>query len=349
MLIMSCSFRKPGDSTLFNVLLTICMIVIVGCADSTNKAENTTPVFTITVIQGEGDTHFWHLAREGMKNYLSERSDDLEVRLQWPEKTSVATPQGQLEAFKHALSSGTQAILLAAREPDAFGEVIEQADSAGIPVVAIQSGAHSSKLLSMVLFDHHKGGRMAGAAIAEALDKKGRVVYLQHEKPNRHERELVSGLETALSSEDNIQLSGSDPALPGDKDDAGNWLVTAMGDSNVLDFDAIFCPTEQTTQSLLKAIEDNALTSRLVLLGRGNNADLSRALMDGRLDGLILEDPLQMGYLGIKTVVRALEGHRDNIAPFTDGGILLATPTNLNERPLNRILVNKIPVVQSNK
>jgi ribose transport system substrate-binding protein len=53
------------------------------------------------------------------------------------------------------------------------------------------------------------------------------------------------------------------------------------------------------------------------------------ALKTNDLQGLVLQDPVKMGYLGVKTVVQVLRG--EQVPALVDTGVVVATAENLEE------------------
>jgi ribose transport system substrate-binding protein len=52
-------------------------------------------------------------------------------------------------------------------------------------------------------------------------------------------------------------------------------------------------------------------------------------LRDGHIDGLVLQDPMKMGYLGVKTIVAHLHGGK--VDKRIDTGVTLVTRENIDQ------------------
>jgi ribose transport system substrate-binding protein len=50
---------------------------------------------------------------------------------------------------------------------------------------------------------------------------------------------------------------------------------------------------------------------------------------DGHIDALVLQDPIKMGYLGVKTMVAHIRG--ENVDKRIDTGVTLVTRDNLDQ------------------
>src|SRR5262249_56520691 len=67
---------------------------------------------------------------------------------------------------------------------------------------------------------------------------------------------------------------------------------------------------------MLKALQSLRLNQKVRLVGFDSSPPLLQAVAEGDIDALVLQDPYRMGYLGVWTLVRHLEG--DDVAPGGD-------------------------------
>jgi len=54
-----------------------------------------------------------------------------------------------------------------------------------------------------------------------------------------------------------------------------------------------------------------------------------QGLKDGHIDGLVLQNPFAMGYIGVKTLVAHMRGGK--VEKFIDTGAAVVTLENMNE------------------
>jgi ribose transport system substrate-binding protein len=60
-------------------------------------------------------------------------------------------------------------------------------------------------------------------------------------------------------------------------------------------------------------------------------------LRDGHIQGLVLQDPFKIGYLGVKQMVLHLRG--DEIARRVDTGVYMATLENMDQPEIKALLM----------
>ena len=88
----------------------------------------------------------------------------------------------------------------------------------------------------------------------------------------------------------------------------------------------------------------SAVTVKLVGFDAGQT--LLTALKAGQIQGLVVQNPMRMGYLGVKTLVDHLRGRP--VSKVVDTGVILVTPENMDTPavkdvvtpPLDRYLPN---------
>ncbi|MCR4396669.1 MAG: sugar ABC transporter substrate-binding protein, partial [Candidatus Saccharicenans sp.] len=63
---------------------------------------------------------------------------------------------------------------------------------------------------------------------------------------------------------------------------------------------------------------------------------LIQALENNEIQGLVLQDPMKMGYLSVKVLVDHLQGRA--VDRRIDTGVSLATPENMNQPEIRNLL-----------
>jgi ribose transport system substrate-binding protein len=87
---------------------------------------------------------------------------------------------------------------------------------------------------------------------------------------------------------------------------------------------------------MLRAVRQAGLEGQVKFVGFDSGEKLVEALAEGDLHGLVLQDPMGMGYLGVKTLVAYLRG--EAVPSRIDTGCTVATPENMNEPLVQELL-----------
>ena len=80
-----------------------------------------------------------------------------------------------------------------------------------------------------------------------------------------------------------------------------NMLAPLKTADGKLNLDGIFCPNQSTTFGMLKALDDAGASRKVKFVGFDTSTKLIAALYDGRLDGLIVQNPNENVISGCKS------------------------------------------------
>jgi len=317
--------------------------VLAGCGSSTeSKASEETPKaagapsFKIAVIP-KGTTHeFWKAIHAGAKKAAGE----LGVEVIWKGPVKEDDRESQIAVIEDFITRGVDGIVVAPLDSSALVAPIEEAIGKGIPVVIIDSGLNSDKYVSFVATDNYKGGKLGGEHLAKLLGGKGRVVLLRYQVGSASTQEREKGFLDAMKENPGITVV-SDNQYGGATTEtaqraAENLLAPLKKPDGTLSIDGIFCPNESTTVGMLRVLQDAGLAGKVKFVGFDSSPTLIAALEKGQIHGLVLQNPFNMGYLGVKTMVSHLK--KESVEKRIDTGATLATPENRNNPEIRQLL-----------
>jgi ribose transport system substrate-binding protein len=228
-------------------------------------------------------------------------------------------------------------IVLAPLDTRALVAPVEEAVAAKIPVVIVDSGLDTKVLSSYIATDNRKGGRIAGRRLGELLGGKGRVIMLRYAVGSNSTEDREAGfLEVMRQDFPGIDLISTDQHAGPTRDTARRVAETLL-DRYGREVDGIFACNESSSTGMLLALRDAGLAGgKVKFVAFDSGTLLNAALKDGDIQGLVIQDPVKMGYLGVKTVVAVLRGQ--SVPAAIDTGVGLATPDNMNEPAIAALL-----------
>jgi len=323
--------------------IVIAAISIVFIVNGCKQKETSEDKYRIAVIP-KGTTHiFWksiHAGAVKAEQELKEAGIDVEVIWKGPLKEDDR--ESQIRVMESFITRGVSGIVLAPLDDAALRVSVRDAVNNGIPVVIIDSGLKSEDYyVSFVATDNYIGGRKGGERLAEILGGKGKVIMLRYQEGsastmNREqgfldvleekypEIEVVSSNQYGGATTERAYIASENLLAPLRKPDGG------------LTIDGIFCPNESTVFAMLRALEDSGLAGKVKYVGFDSSDRLVLALRKGYIKGLVLQDPINMGYLGVKTIVAHLRG--EQVEKRIDTGSVVATPENMDEPKMKNLL-----------
>jgi ribose transport system substrate-binding protein len=205
---------------------------------------------------------------------------------------------------------------------------VQEAKQAGIPTVVIDSALASQDAVSFVATDNEKGGAMAADRLGELLGGKGRVLVLRYQEGSASTEARERGfLERMKAQYPNVQIVSSDQYSGPTRDTAkraAENLLNRFGSQ----VEGIFTPNESSTAGMLLALQDVGKAGQVRFVGFDSSEAFITAMRNKQLDGVVLQNPFEMGYQGVKTMVTHLKGGK--IEARVDTGVTIVTPDNLD-------------------
>ena len=291
---------------------------------------------TIAVIP-KGTSHvFWQSIHAGAEKAARE----LGVRIIWRGPLREDDRDSQVSEVQGFVSRGVSGIVLAPLDDAALAQPVADAKRRGIPVVVIDSGLKGDDYVSFVATDNRKGGRIAGEHLSAALGHRGKVVLLRYAEGSDSTIQREDGFLEALAPEKAIELVSANQYGGADVEGAykkGEALLSRFKNQDgSLAVDGIFCPNESTTMAMLRVLQDNGWAGKVKFVGFDSSDTLVKGLADGHLDGLVVQDPVNIGYLGVKTMIAHLNGQP--VDRRIDTGVRLITRSQMDEPDAQALL-----------
>jgi ribose transport system substrate-binding protein len=291
---------------------------------------------TIAVIP-KGTSHvFWQSIHAGAEKAARE----LGVKIIWRGPLREDDRDSQVSEVQGFVSRGVSGIVLAPLDDAALASPVADAKSRGIPVVVIDSGLKGSDYISFVATDNRKGGRMAGEHLGAVLNGAGKVVMLRYAEGSESTIQREEGFLEGIGAHRAIEVVSANQYGGADIEGAykkGEALLSRYKNADGgLGIDGIFCPNESTTMAMLRVLEDNGWAGKVKFVGFDASDSLVKGLADGHIEGLVLQDPVNMGYLGVKTMVAHLNGQP--VERRIDTGVRLVTRAQMNDPDARELL-----------
>jgi ribose transport system substrate-binding protein len=282
----------------------------------------------------KGTSHeFWKSIHYGAKQAAEEIGD---VEIIWRGPVVESDTGSQIEVVKNMITMGVDGIILAPNQKGGLVDAVEETIGEGIPVVIFDSGLDEGpEIVSYVATNNFKGGQLAADAMANAIGEKGNVILLRYlagsESTEQREEGFLEGLKkypdiTVVSSD---QRGGDNATSSKEKMDQ---LLQVHGD----DLAGVFSVCEPNANGTLEALRNAGLNGKVKMIAFDPSDALIEGLSDGSVSGIVLQDPVTMGYTAVNAMVDSLNGKQPEA--FISTGEYVATPENMNEEQYQSLL-----------
>ena len=304
------------------------LLVIVAALTSCGKPVAQSKKYAIAVIPKGTTNEFWNTVHAGAVKAEQElRAQGIDVSIIWKGPFREDDREQQIQVVEGFLSQGVSGIVLAPLDRRALVRPVEEATRAGIPTVIFDSALDSADAVSFVATDNVKGGHLAADRIGSLLQGKGKIILLRYQEGSASTYDREEGfLSRIKSAYPGIEVISSDqyagPTRDTAKRAAENLLNRYGGEVR-----AIFCPQEASTSGMLLALQDLGKAGQIILIGFDGTQAFVHAIRKKQMHGFVLQNPFNIGYLGVKTMLEHLQGK--HVEKRIDTGVIVVTPDNL--------------------
>ena len=314
--------------------LTILLASFFGACSSSSPSE--TGKTTIAVIP-KGTSHvFWQSIHAG----AAKAAQELGVDIIWRGPLREDDRASQISEVEGFITRGVSGIVLAPLDEAALVGPVQDAVRAKIPVVIIDSGLKGGDYVSFVATDNRQGGRLAAEGMAAMLPKGGRIVMLRYAEGSASTEEREAGFLEVIAKHGDIQVLSSNQyggaVVEGAYKRAEALFNKFRRPDGSLDLDGIFTSNESNTLAILRVLQSSGWAGKVKFIGFDSSDTLVKGLSDGHIDALVVQDPVKMGYLGVKSMVDHLQGRP--VEKRVDTGAQLITREKMSDPAVKELL-----------
>jgi ribose transport system substrate-binding protein len=324
--------------------LLVLLATIIGCSSGGGANSPATQAgsssaaagkkYRIAVIPKASTHEFWKSVHAGAENAAQELGN---VEILWKAPAHDDDRAEQIDLVQDFVTRGVDGICLAPIDSQALVSAVRDSKQAGIPTVIFDSGLKDPSLyVSYVATDNENGGRLAAREMGKRLGGKGNVILLRYcpgsESTENRERGF---LETIAKEFPDIKVLSSDQYAGVSEQsalDKGQQLLLKYGK----EVNGIFAVNETSATGMLRALDEAGLTGQVVYLGFDSSDRMVKALRDGKMQGVVLQDPVNMGYQSVKTMVAHLQGQA--VEKRIPTGEAVATAENMDQPRIHKLL-----------
>ena len=231
----------------------------------------------------------------------------------------IATQQvGQME---DRIAQGDDAIVIAVQDTQALIPAIEQANEAGIPVIAVDKGADGGKIESIIMTDNIAAAYDGAKLIAELVGGKGKVLVLEGMPGGQTANDRKAGALKALAEYPDIEVI----SLTAEWQTAKAQSVTEDTLTAHPDLAGIFASNDMMAMGAVPALA--AAGVDIPVCGFDAVPPALEMVADGRLVATVAQFPGKMGFLGIEYAKRVVDGKE--VPPTVNSGALVVDGDNV--------------------
>ncbi len=296
------------------MMLTLCT----GCGGNTradtgssaadagsNNGAGTGTEKHIKVVLKTLASEYWAYVAKGCK----QAGQDLGVAVDVLGASSETVYDEQLNIIDTTLSTGEcDAIVIAPLQADSVASQIANID---LPVIAIDTNVESDKVLSFVGFDNEQMAAMGGAAAVNAAKAAGwieiKAIGIAGVQGDSTSESRMAGYRKGIEESGGVYLADETQYADGVSDKAVTSME-AIVQTHPEGVAIIVANNDDMAIGAARAAASYPAYKDTIFLGCGGNVAALDAILQGNETMTVAVDGYDVGYLGVKAAVEALDG-----------------------------------------
>lgn len=276
---------------------------------------------------------FQHQFWQAVKSGAEQAAEEYGVRITFEGPDNETMVDRQIDMLAAALANKPAAIGFAALDSQAAIPLLRQANEAGIPVIAFDSGVDSDIPLATATTDNALAAGMAADKMAELIGGKGKVAVVAHDQTSR------TGIDRRDGFVNQIEAKYPDIEVVTVQYGQGDHLKSTEVTKAILtanpDLDGIFGTNEGSAIGVVNGVQELG-TKDLVIIGYDSGKAQKDAIRSGLMAGAITQNPVGIGYETVKAAVMAQKG--EAVPALIDTGFYFYDASNIDDPKVAAVL-----------
>ncbi len=221
----------------------------------------------------------------------------------------------QAQAIQEAIATKPDGIITAGMEDSQILiDAIDQASSAGIPVVLVDNDLPQTRRISYIGSDNQKLGELTAEKMVDLTGGEGQVCLIVSNLDNANQQERVEGFQNVLKDYPDLQISGimecaSEPL------EVREQYMEFIAENP--DTTAVCCLEGRAAKEIGNILDASREERPYVVAVDYNTSDGSRP-QEEIYGAIFKQDMEQQGYLAVRTLVNYLQGKAVEEIQYTD-------------------------------
>lgn len=255
-----------------------------------------------------------------MKAGAEAKAKEMGVTLNFIAPNSESDVQAQVDMIQNLIGQNVSALCVSPSSPEAVLPVFEQADAAGIPVLAVDNDTTFEKKLTFIGTGSEAAGEIGGQYAAEQIGQGGKAIILRGRLGDSNHDEREAGFRKGL------EAGGLEVLEVRACDSESEKAMNAMQDlmNRYPDIDVVCTTADSMAQGAQRAVEQAG--KDIPVLGFDGTIPVAEMTAEGKFMGTVAQDPYNMGVVGVEQAVKAAKG--ESIDPRIDTGAKMVTQEN---------------------
>lgn len=240
--------------------------------------------------------------------------------------------EGQNRLIEESIKKNPDAFLIAPCSYTHTTEAVQEAINAGIKVILVDSVIDKEIANGVVATDNFKAGKELGTFAKTILKPDSKIGVVAHVKGSSTATEREDGIREGLGEDQNrIQ----DIVYCNSSYDLASDLTEKMLKERP-EIDVVIGTNEYSAVGAARGVRKMGMEGQVKVVGFDNSVEQIQLLEAGVFQGIVIQKPFNIGYLGMEQAVKAIEGYP--MEYNLDSGCKMITKENMYEEENQRLL-----------
>lgn len=289
----------------------------------------------ISIIGKDESSAFWKNVKKGAMQAAEDLNAELgytggdKIKVTYNAPAETEDIDEQVNILDEELARYPDVVGIASIDEDACTVQFDLATENGIPIVALDSGNNYPGIQCTVKTDNQDAARTGAYKLADEMGRDGKILLLVHDSKSETAKERAASFQKEI--QENYPTSQVAEVIYCDKlqerkkaiveeeqaelsDEERTAAVDAMTDEDVIahylekypEVKGIFGTNNVTTQLAVSALEQAEKSEELVVMGFDAGKDQIQDLRDGKIAGLVVQNPFAIGYASVIASARTV-------------------------------------------
>jgi ribose transport system substrate-binding protein len=278
------------------LMMAVCLACLMQPALCKDKDIN------IVFIPKSNDQQFWIFMRDGAERAVKEEGN---IKLTWRGPMYNDDSDSDIRILQLYTTPGIDAIIIAPTDRRRLLEPIKKAEALGIKVVLVDSALDDNAQHHFITTNNVAGGELAAEHLSALLHGQGNVLVLRTVAGSASTNDQANGFVAYLKRNSPKVTLVADLYVGGARGGAAQYAIDIL--KKYPQIDGIFTVNESSTDAMLRALRLLGLAGKKKLIGFDATPFLIDGLEKQEINGLVVQNPRRMGYLGIKAAIAAVK------------------------------------------
>jgi len=261
-------------------VLVLMLLVVTGCGNNQGKINDDT-------VQGDDEDHLtigfsidsylierWQRDTDIFVAKIKEMDSNAEVNLQ----NANGDIETQKEQIKYLIEKKVDVLIIVCIDSYSLGDVVAEAKSAGIPVIAYDRLIRDADCDLYISFDNEKVGQLMGESLVDAGLPNKKVMMLSGPNEDNNVSLVEKGFKTVMD-ENNIEIVDVYHTPGWKAEEAATYLSEHLSELN--EVDAIMCGNDNIATMVTRTLSEARLAGKIKIVGQDADLEACQRVVEG--------------------------------------------------------------------